>query len=250
VLLHGLLMSGEMFATVEGAFGTHHRLIIPDLRGNGRSTALPGPYTAGQLAADVAELLAGMGVGAVDVLGYSQGGTVAQQLAHDRPDRVRRLVLAATFAYNTLSPRERLEGALLPWLLRTLGPKRLANLVVRPGAGGGPQMSAETRRWVRDMLGSADRRNAVAAARAMTAFDSRPWLREITCPTLVVAGTADRGVPPAHAHMLAEGIPGAELRFVAGAGHAMIWTHPQEFVAAVEDWLLTTPAHEKPPGNR
>jgi 3-oxoadipate enol-lactonase len=77
----------------------------------------------------------------------------------------------------------------------------------------------------------------VAAVEAMNAFDSRAWLQQITCPTLVIAGAEDTAVPLAHAQMLAQGIPGAELRVVDGAGHTLIWTHTGIFVQTVEAFL-------------
>ncbi len=77
----------------------------------------------------------------------------------------------------------------------------------------------------------------VAAARGLTAFDSRPRLKEIAAPTLVIAGSEDKAVPIAHARMLAAGIPHAELRVVEGAGHTLIWTHPDALVSLVKPWL-------------
>jgi pimeloyl-ACP methyl ester carboxylesterase len=79
----------------------------------------------------------------------------------------------------------------------------------------------------------------VAAVEAMKAFDSCPWLQQIACPTLVIAGTEDTAVPLAHAHMLAQGIPGTQLRVVDGAGHTLIWTHTDIFVQVVEAFLAS-----------
>jgi pimeloyl-ACP methyl ester carboxylesterase len=86
-----------MFDPVLPALTRQHQVIVPDLRGHGRSQHLPGPYTVPQLAADLVALLDTLALESVDVLGYSQGGAVAQQLAHDYPGRVRRLVLACTY---------------------------------------------------------------------------------------------------------------------------------------------------------
>jgi 3-oxoadipate enol-lactonase len=237
LLLHGLMATGEMFQPVLAPLSTQHRLIVPDLRGHGRSGQLPGPYTTEQLAADLPPLLDRLGVGAVAVLGYSHGGAVAQQFTLDFPQRVRRLVLACTYAHNTLTRRERLEGWLTPWLIRLLGPRTLGALMMRSAAGGGPPLPAEVRRWFVDMLGSNHRAQMVAASRGLADFDSRPRLREIAAPTLVIAGGDDSAVPMAHAHMLAEGIPHAALRVVAGAGHTLMWTHPDDVVRLVLPWL-------------
>jgi 3-oxoadipate enol-lactonase len=237
LLIHGLMVSGAMYQPVLPALARHYRVVVPDLRGHGRSGALPGPYRVEQLAHDLAQLLDDLQIDAADVLGYSQGGAVAQQFARAYPKRVRGLVLACTFAYNMLSRRERLEGILSPWLVRILGLRRLARLAIN--AGGGRRVSPEIARWFQGIMAANDAARMVAAVEAMKAFDSRPWLQQITCPTLVIAGAEDTAVPLAHAHMLAQGIPGAQLRVVDGAGHTLIWTHTDIFVQAVEAFLAS-----------
>jgi pimeloyl-ACP methyl ester carboxylesterase len=238
LLIHGLMVSGVMYQPVLPTLATHYRLIVPDLRGHGRSGALPGPYSVEQLAHDLAQLLDDLHVDSAHVLGYSQGGAVAQQFAHDYPRRVRSLVLGCTYAYNMLSRRERVEGMLAPWFVRILGMRGIARLLIS-GVGGGRSMSLETARWLQAILAANDKTRMVAAVEAMKAFDSRPWLHEIRCPTLVIAGAEDTAVPIAHAHMLTQGIPGAQLRVVEGAGHALIWTHTDSFVQAVEGFLAS-----------
>ena len=238
LLIHGLMVSGEMYQPVLPALASHYRVIVPDLRGHGRSGALPGPYSVEQLARDLAQLLDDLQVDSAHILGYSQGGAVAQQFARDYPKRVRGLVLGCTFAYNMLSRRERVEGILAPWFVRILGMRRVARLLMS-GVGGGQRMSPESARWLQEILAANDTARMVAAVEAMYAFDSRPWLDQIRCPTLVIAGAEDTGVPLPHAHMLAQGIPGAQLRVVDGAGHALIWTHTDIFVEAVEAFLAS-----------
>ena len=114
VLVHGLLVSGEMYAPVVPALAEHHRLIVPDLRGMGASRILPGPYTPVQQAADLAELLRRLDVSRAAVLGTSQGGPVSMQLLHDHSDVVGRLILVCTYAYNLESIREKIEGSSCP----------------------------------------------------------------------------------------------------------------------------------------
>jgi 3-oxoadipate enol-lactonase len=191
-----------------------------------------------QLARDLAQLLDDLQVDAAHVLGYSQGGAVAQQFAHDYPRRVRGLVLGCTYAYNMLSPRERVEGMLAPWFVRILGMHWVARLLTA-GVGGGQPISPETARWLQGMLAANDRARMVAAVKAMNAFDSRPWLHQIRCPTLVIAGAEDTAVPLVHAHMLAQTIPGAQLRVVDGAGHTLIWTDTDLFIQVVETFLAS-----------
>jgi pimeloyl-ACP methyl ester carboxylesterase len=82
-----------------------------------------------------------------------------------------------------------------------------------------------------------DRKLMGVAWRETMAFDSRRRLAEIACPTLVVAASNDRGVPIHHARMLHDGIPGSQLVIIDGADHALIWTHPDELLRVVDEFL-------------
>src|SRR4051812_18327506 len=96
LLVHGVMITGEMFEPVIERLATRHRVIVPDLRGHGQSRGLPPPYTAVQLAADLSNLLDHLNIDRTAVLGYSQGGAIAQQLVLDDPKRCSRLTLACT----------------------------------------------------------------------------------------------------------------------------------------------------------
>jgi 3-oxoadipate enol-lactonase len=234
LLVHGLMVSGEMFEPVIEHLQARHRVIVPDLRGHGRSRALAPPYTAAQLASDLSRLLDHLGIGTTAVLGYSQGGAIAQQMVLDHPERCDRLVLACTYAFNMTTARERLEGSLMPLVVRVLGMRRFARFVVSQGA---KNLGKERADWLVELMADQDRRLMVTAWRQAMAFDSRRRLAEIACPTLVVAGARDRGVPIHHARMLRDGIPGAQLAIVEGADHALIWTHPGELLRVVDEFL-------------
>lgn len=71
-------------------------------------------------------------------------------------------------------------------------------------------------------------------------YDLRPRLPEIRVPTLVIAGESDWVCPPAAAHTLAGGIPGAEL-LVLPAGHVPFAEQPDRFLGAVRRFLARTP---------
>lgn len=234
LLVQGLMVTGEMFDGVVDHFAARHRVIVPDLRGHGRSRGLPPPYTVPQLAKDLSNLLDDLGIASAAVLGYSQGGAVAQELALDWPERCSRLVLACTYAFNMTSLREKLEGHAAPLLIRALGMKRFAKLVFSVGVDGA---SDERKASLAALIASQDRDLMVAAWREAMAFDSRPRLVEIKCPTLVLAGSADTAVPIHHTKTLGDGIPGSKVVVVEGAGHGMIWTHAGEFERAVDGFL-------------
>ncbi len=234
LLVHGVMVSGAMFDAVVDPLAARHRVIVPDLRGHGRSRTLPPPFDAATLAADLARLLDHLGVRSTAVVGYSQGGAIAQALVLDHPARCHRLVLACTYAFNLATVREKLEGHAAPLLLRALGMRRFAKLVFAVGLEGA---SADRKAWLTRLMGEQDRDAMLRAWREVMAFDSRPRLAEIRCPTLVLAGASDTAVPFHHARMLHDGIAGSRLEVIEGANHGLIWTHTAEFLKAVDAFL-------------
>lgn len=233
LLVHGVMISGAMFEPVIAQFARRHRVIVPDLRGHGQSRGLPPPYTAAQLAFDLARLVDHLGIDSVMVLGYSQGGAIAQQFVLDYPARCHRLVLACTYAFNMATVRERLEGHLAPLLLNLLGMKGFARLIIAQGL---QQVRKERADWVLGLIADQDRKTMAAAWKAAMAFDSRGRLGQIKCPTLVVAGANDEAVPLHHARLLHNEITGSQLIVIDGADHALIWTHPDEFVRVTDEF--------------
>jgi 3-oxoadipate enol-lactonase len=250
VLIHGLTVRGEMYAPIVPALARRYRLVIPDLRGQGASGSLPGPFTPEQLTTDLAGLLRHLGLRQTAVLGYSQGGPIAMQLLHDHPDLIARLILVCTYAFNMATRRERFEGRLMPWMFRILGPRLIGQMMKGPNMTGGRPLTKEQAKWVAGLVAGTPRKTAVRLAQGAMAFDGRSWLTPVSVPTLIITGAEDRAVPPHHGAMLARGIPGGHLVAVAGAGHFLICTHPDELVQIIEDWLADSPPPSPPRGGR
>jgi pimeloyl-ACP methyl ester carboxylesterase len=99
------------------------------------------------------------------------------------------------------------------------------------------QLNQERANWLTDLMADQDRTLMLTAWKETMTFDSRKRLAEIRCPTLVIAGSNDQGVPIHHARMLHEGIPGSQLVMIDGADHALIWTHTDEFVRVTDEFL-------------
>jgi pimeloyl-ACP methyl ester carboxylesterase len=236
LLLHGLMATGEMFKPVIEYFAARHRVIVPDLRGHGRSRSLPPPYTVPQFASDLSRLLYYLRIDSVSVLGYSHGGAVAQQLVLDDSTRCGHLVLACTYAFNMATLRERIEGHLVPLVIDILGIRLFAKLIISQGL---KRVTKERAGWVLDLIANQDAKSMVSAWRGAMAFDSRRRLTEIKCPTLVVAASNDMAVPLHHAKMLHDGIRDSRLIVVDGADHSLLWDRPGEFTRTVEDFLAT-----------
>jgi 3-oxoadipate enol-lactonase len=199
LLVHGVMITGEMFEPIIEQLAARYHVIVPDLRGHGRSRELPPPYTVARLAADLAHLLDHLGIESARVFGYSQGGAIAQQFVLDYPHRCTRLVLGCTYAFNMATVREKLEDHIVSFLLRILSMKQFAKLVISQELKRVPKERAE---WVLALIAGQDRKLMIMAWKEVVSFDSRQRLKKIKCPTLIVAGANDDAVPLHHAHML------------------------------------------------
>lgn len=234
LLIHGIMATGSMFDTVLTRLAAGRRVILPDLRGHGKSRHMPPPYDVARLASDISLLLSHLGLESASVLGYSEGGAVAQQFAMDYPDKCNRLILTCTYAHDMATLTEWAQGKILPYIIRAFGLRPMANLIVSLGTN---QMDANRVKWLEEMIGSQDQELMVEAWKQGMAFDSRSRLAEIKCPTLIIAGSLDNAVPIHHAHTLNKSIAGSRLVVIEGADHTLIWTRPQEFVSAVTGFL-------------
>jgi pimeloyl-ACP methyl ester carboxylesterase len=127
-----------------------------------------------------------------------------------------------------------LEGHLAPVLIRVLGMRRMAKLAISQSL---LSLDAKQALWLVEVMAAQDQSLMLTAWRETMSFDSRPRLGEIACPTLILAGSNDRGVPIHHAEMLHEGIAESRLVVIDGADHALLWTHTDEFLRTVDEFL-------------
>jgi poly(3-hydroxyalkanoate) depolymerase len=213
-------------------------IIAFDMPGTGMSPPQTPPVRMRGLAILIAELLTRLGHERVDVLGYSFGGVVAQELARRHPERVRRLVLCATVAGWPTVPGDPIAW----WLMLTPAryyDRRLAQVIVPRIAGGRTAIDRTA------LLGELRRRRAhppslrgyLHQLYAVTGWTSHPWLHRLRMPTLIVQGDADPLVAPINARWLARRIPGAELRIVPGGGHLVLFDEPERVAPAIEAFL-------------
>jgi pimeloyl-ACP methyl ester carboxylesterase len=230
-----LLVAGRGM-TVDGWWATipvlarSFRVIAFDNRDTGRSSHMLWPYSLAQMAEDALAVLDAAGEQRAHVYGISLGSLVAQEVALRHPDRVQALVLGASsagghaaympstfvrtfFARAGAMTMEEAEWAAVAF---TYGEKtrRLHS----------ERIFADVAHRLRSPLGPLA---SVRQAAAVEAHDAYERLNQMAAPTLVVHGEQDRVVRPANALVLAEKIPGAQLRLWPDAGHMYIIDEPR-----------------------
>jgi poly(3-hydroxyalkanoate) depolymerase len=186
----------------------------------------------------VEQLLEALGYDQVDVLGVSLGGVVAQQLAHQAPQRVRRLVLAATgpgLGGLPGSPRVLLTLATPRRYAQPDYYRRVAGRIYGGAARRDPDalLGGSVARFVErpSMWGYLGQLYAIGG------WTSLPWLHRLRQPTLVMAGDDDPIVPLVNGRILARRIPNARLRVVDGGGHLFLLEQPARIAAVVAGFL-------------
>jgi 3-oxoadipate enol-lactonase len=237
LLLHGLGATGDSWRLqFDPLTSAGFRVLAPDMRGFGRSSCPKPCRSIKEMAADILLLLKELGLGHVNLAGISMGGTVALQIAVERPDLVDRLVLVNTF--SKLSPPS-LSGwfyfAYRFFLVHTLGLSAQAQAVARrifPH----PEQSY-LRQNLYEQVIQADPRGYRSAMRALARFNIHHRLPEIASPTLVITGECDSTVPPGLQQSMAESIPDARQVLIRGGGHAVSVDQPEAFNKVLLDFL-------------
>lgn len=225
----------------------HHRLILYDYPGVGRSSRLPDARTSFAALADTtAAFMEAIGVPQADVLGWSMGGFVMQQLAIRHPDAVRRLILAGTNPGGDHAVLGNAEDQAADSDPDPSEASVISMLYPRTEAGraDGRAFYARLDRASESGEIPDDFDVPGATVRAQVAAED-PWLRSnanaqalagLRIPVLVAAGRRDRVTPPANARWMARQIPDAKLELFAGA-HAFLFSERRRFARAVDSFL-------------
>lgn len=233
VLSHGILMDQTMFGPQVQALSPVFRVITWDERGHG-GTAAPGPFSYWDCARDLLALLDHLGVRRAVLGGMSQGGFISLRAALLAPDRVRALILIDTQA-GVEDPAVAAAYEQLHDTWREHGPEPVQEVVASIILGPG-QWDDWYAKWA-----ATDTEQFTLAFRClMDRDDVTGKLGEISCPALVVHGTADAAIPLATAQAMHAGLGGpASLAVIEGGTHASNVSHPAEVSAAMANFLRT-----------
>jgi 3-oxoadipate enol-lactonase len=240
VLIQGLSLDSSAWADQISAFSQKYRVIVLDNRGVGQSDSPNIPYSTEMMADDIVELLKFLNIKNAHILGFSMGGTIAQQIALKYPEVVKSLILVATSAKFPARAR----------YLTKLWLKMLEE-----------QVSTETRLqeiclWVFTDEFLADEARVTAAVNlglnhahpqpthgfvgqiaALLEHDIRDEIHRISAPTLVLIGKDEIFIPLNFSEELAANIPNAELVISEKGGHNYWMEFPEIFNQAVMKFL-------------
>jgi len=239
---------------------SNHTVIIFDNRGVANTTIGTKQFSIQQFANDTVGLLDGLKIQKANVLGFSMGSFIAQQLAVTHPEKINRLILVGSScggkesipqSPENLKVAKKLLSSIVnntpiePQEIKTalswdVGPTWIK---LHPSS-----LEAKFPTNPKDLVPSNIPLNAyIQHTNAVQKWKSNNWngvcsqLTKISQPTLVVTGTEDGSIPgPANSIIIAGKIPGAWLVQIPAAGHSVMDLYPDKFNKILQTFLTTT----------
>ena len=231
---------------VTDALASGREVILFDNAGVGRSTGKV-PDTIAEMATHALTFLDGLGVTTCDVLGFSLGGMIAQQIAQDRPSMFRRMILVGT------APRggEDIMHLEKPTLAKPLNDATLRGYAVLQKIFFAPTESsqaagqafidrlAQRREDVEPASGPEVARAQIASFREWEQFAGTRFadLKNIRQPALVVNGIHDEMIPVSNSYSLGEHLPNAVLLTYPDSGHGSLFQYHESFTRQAASFL-------------
>lgn len=235
LFLHGLGSSSRDWKRQVSHFAEYYRVLICDMRGHGRSSKPPGPYSVELFAADTAELAEALDLVPAHVVGLSMGGMVGLQLAADRPALVRSLTVVNSLPeVRVQSLRRRWKFFVRRLFVRLFGMRAVGRVLARrlfPEAAHAEIREEFARRWAKN-----DKEAYLASIDAIAGWSVAQRLSVITCPTLFI--TADQDYTSvAEKRAYAAQMPNADVKVIPNARHAVPVERPEAFNEVLEAFL-------------
>jgi 3-oxoadipate enol-lactonase len=237
VFLHGIGGAGRAWRGQLDFFSDRYRSIAWDMPGYGGSASLPAVSIA-TLADALADFLQQVGATKPVLVGHSIGGMIVQQWLVRNPLAASAVVLAQTspafgkpdgdwqksFIDARLGPLDRGET------LVSLAPTLVKELIGENPNAGGMELA-------RDCMAAVPPATYRATMLALMGFDLRGALRDIAVPTMLLSGSRDNNAPAPMMAKMATYIPAAQYVELEGVGHLANLERPDEFNAALSDFL-------------
>lgn len=244
LLVHGHPFDRSMWRPqAEYLAARGHRVVVPDLRGYGRSRSTDTKTTLDVFANDLVALADHLELTRFVLGGLSMGGQIVMQLLEDHPGRAEAVLLADTFpGLDTPEAKQaRIDTAarITAEGMHAYADELLPKMISKQTRATRPDVESHVRR----MMSTAPHEGAAAALRGRAERpDYTGGLKRIAVPTLVVVGSEDEFTPVEDAERIHREIAGSTLVVVEGAGHLPNLERETEFTEALDTFLTQSGA--------
>ena len=235
LLIHGLGSSTEDWDLQVKALQRDFTVVTYDVRGHGKTAKPAGKYSVMQFSNDVAKLIDHLGIGSVHVMGLSMGGMIAFQLATDRPDLVRSIIIVNSGPEMILRTwKEKVGMFQRRVIVRVMGMSKMGEVLATrllPAPEHAALRATFVERWGRN-----DPSAYLRALSALVGWSVMAKLPAITCPVLVVTGDQDY-TPVAWKRAYTSTMPHASLVVIPNSRHLTPVETPEPFHNAIIPFL-------------
>lgn len=227
ILLHGFPLDHTTWDRITPSLKEKARLILPDLRGHGRSPATEGVYSMRLLAEDIAALMDKLQIEKAVLVGHSMGGYISLAFAHAYPHRLAGLGLVATIATADLPEKRQARLITVDEVKRkgvqTMAKSQAARLSDRD----------DVREHIYNLVMQTKPSTIISCLKGMAERpDASPYLPEINVPAVVIAGKADKGIPIEESRVMAQLLPKAWI-VESDSGHMPMLEDTQNTIQAL-----------------
>lgn len=235
VLLHGYPLDHSIWQPLIPMMEDEAHLIMPDLRGHGRSPVPDGVYSMRCMEEDVLALLDRLRIQKVILAGHSMGGYVTLHFAHAYPERLAALVLVASHCYA--DEKERAKNRIVT-----------AQKVEESGSIGFiadgmlPNLTADLsiQNQIREIILNTDPKGVSGVLRGMAQRESMcETLSNFEKPLLIIAGSEDKLISLDRFKDMASLMKNPWVEIIRGAGHLPMLEKPEETAKALLSFIQT-----------
>jgi pimeloyl-[acyl-carrier protein] methyl ester esterase len=238
VMIHGWGMHSGVWHPLVKRLSEHYILYLIDLPGMGRSRPIE-PYHLHALADEVAQVIPGV----CDVLGWSLGGMVAQRIALNQPDSIRRLILVSSTPKFVTSPDW--QAGVDPTNFNNFANNvnhdykhaMMQFLTLQCMKAKDARSTIKQLRQTFETKPTPTQSTLNRALHVLLESDLRDEIPNIRKPTLLIHGDRDTLTPVQAAHWMMQQLPIGYLRVISGAAHAPFLSHSDQFIETLNQFL-------------
>lgn len=244
ILIHGIPTNSQMWRKIIPQLAASHRVIAPDLLNYGQSTKpANADVSINAQSRMIIGLMHALGIRSADIVAHDIGGGVAQLIAVNHPEAVRKLVLIDSVCFDSW-PIPEFEPLQDPAAEAEMSLEKFVDMmrgfmptgVINKSAMTDEVIDLYLSPWSTEDGKRAFFRNLRRLSKEYTEAIADE-LRNIRHPTMVVWGDHDPFQKPEYAKRLTETIPGAELAWIEDAGHWLIEEKPDEVAECLKNFL-------------
>ncbi len=238
VMIHGWGMHSGVWHPLVKRLAQHYILYLVDLPGMGNSRPIE-PYHLHALADEVAQVIPGVS----DVLGWSLGGLVAQRIALNQPDRIRRLILVSSTPRFVSGPdwKAGVDPANFNAFAENVNHDYkhaiLQFLTLQCMKSDDRRSTIKQLRQIFETKPTPTQSTLQRALHIFLESDLREEIPNIRKPTLLIHGDRDTITPVQAAHWMMQQLPSGFLRVISGAAHAPFLSHSDQFIETLNQFL-------------